>query len=57
MGPRGGYEKNNSALASSILASALFIGSALMLPYNFYLAYGGFAASAAAVVVALKKKI
>jgi predicted unusual protein kinase regulating ubiquinone biosynthesis (AarF/ABC1/UbiB family) len=56
MGSRGGYEKNNSALVASILASALFIGSALMLPYNFYLAYGGFAASAAAVVVALKKK-
>jgi predicted unusual protein kinase regulating ubiquinone biosynthesis (AarF/ABC1/UbiB family) len=57
MGLRGGYEKNNSALAASILASALFIGSALMLPYNFYLAYGGFAASAVAVAVALKKKI
>jgi predicted unusual protein kinase regulating ubiquinone biosynthesis (AarF/ABC1/UbiB family) len=57
MGPRSGYEKNNSALAASILASALFIGSALMLPYNFYLAYSGFAASAAAVAVALKKKI
>src|SRR5918999_1458609 len=57
MGLRGGYEKNNSALAASILASALFIGSALMLPYNFYLAYSGFAASAAAVIVALKKKI
>jgi len=56
-GPPDRYEKNNSALAASILASALFIGSALMLPYNFYLAYGGFAASAAAVVVALKKKI
>jgi hypothetical protein len=28
-----------------------------MLPYNFYLAYGGFAASAAAVAVTLKKKI
>jgi hypothetical protein len=51
------YEKNNSALAASILASALFIGSALMFPYNFYLAYGGFAASAVAVAVALKKKI
>ena len=44
IGPTAGrYEKNNSALAASILASALFIGSALMLPYNFYLAYGGFA--------------
>jgi predicted unusual protein kinase regulating ubiquinone biosynthesis (AarF/ABC1/UbiB family) len=57
IGPYGRQEKNNSALAASILASALFIGSALMLPYNFYLAYGGFVASAAAVVVALKKKI
>jgi predicted unusual protein kinase regulating ubiquinone biosynthesis (AarF/ABC1/UbiB family) len=50
-------EKSNSALAASILASALFIGSALMLPYNFYLAYGGFVAAAVAVAVALKKKI
>jgi predicted unusual protein kinase regulating ubiquinone biosynthesis (AarF/ABC1/UbiB family) len=57
MGPSGGYEKNNRALAASILASALFIGSALILPYNFYLAYGGFAASAAAVVLALRRKI
>ena len=48
---------NNSALAASIFASALFIGSALMLPYNFYLAYGGFVAAAATVAVALKKKI
>jgi hypothetical protein len=57
-GPYGNsmQEKNNSALAASILASALFIGSALMLPYNSYLSYGGFAAAAAAVVVALKKK-
>jgi VIT1/CCC1 family predicted Fe2+/Mn2+ transporter len=57
MAPHNGYEKNNRALAASILASALFIGSALILPYNFYLAYGGFAASAAAVVLALKKRI
>jgi hypothetical protein len=49
-------EKNNSALAASILSSALFIGSALMLPYNSYLSYSGFAAAAAAVAVALKKK-
>jgi len=56
LGPRGVYEKNNSTLAASILASALFIGSALMLPYNLYLAYGGFAVSAVAVIFALKKK-
>jgi predicted unusual protein kinase regulating ubiquinone biosynthesis (AarF/ABC1/UbiB family) len=51
-----GYEKNNSALAASIFGSALFIGSALMLPYNFYLACGGFAATAVAAAVAFKKK-
>jgi hypothetical protein len=28
----------------------------VMLPYNTYLSYGGFAAAAAAVIVALKKK-
>jgi predicted unusual protein kinase regulating ubiquinone biosynthesis (AarF/ABC1/UbiB family) len=57
-GANGDYEKNNnSALAASILGSALFIGSALMLPYNFYLAYGGFAATAVVVAVAFKKKI
>jgi predicted unusual protein kinase regulating ubiquinone biosynthesis (AarF/ABC1/UbiB family) len=56
LGSRGVYEKNNSTLAASILASALFIGSALMLPYNLYLAYGGFAVSAVAVIFALKKK-
>ena len=50
-------EKNNSTLAASIIASALFIGSALMLPYDFYFAYGGFVAAAAAVAVAMKKKI
>jgi hypothetical protein len=55
--PYSRQEKNNSALAASIFASALFIGSALMLPYNFYLACGGFVAAAATAAVALKKKI
>ena len=57
MSPYSRQEKNNSALAASIFASALFIGSALILPYNFYLAYGGFVAAAATIAVALKKKI
>jgi predicted unusual protein kinase regulating ubiquinone biosynthesis (AarF/ABC1/UbiB family) len=56
IGPYDRQEKNNSELAASILASALFVGSALMLPYNAFLSYGGFAAAAAAVAVALKKK-
>ncbi|MDQ3847747.1 MAG: AarF/ABC1/UbiB kinase family protein [Thermoproteota archaeon] len=56
---RGGYAKNNSSvLAASILASAVFIGSALILPYNFYLAYGGFAAAAvASIALVLKKRV
>jgi predicted unusual protein kinase regulating ubiquinone biosynthesis (AarF/ABC1/UbiB family) len=57
MSPYNRQEKNNSALAASIFASALFIGSALILPYNFYLAYGGFVAAAAIIAVALKKKM
>ena len=57
IGPYNRQEKNNSTLAASILASALFIGSSLMLPYNFYFAYGGFVATAAAVAVVMKKKI
>ena len=57
IGPYGREDKNNSALASSILASALFIGSALMLPYNFYLAFGGFVAAAAAIAMTMKKRV
>ena len=56
-GPYSRQEKNNSALPASIFASALFIGSALMLPYNSYLAYGGFVGAAATVAVSLKKKM
>ncbi|HEX2557666.1 MAG TPA: AarF/UbiB family protein, partial [Nitrososphaera sp.] len=54
--PYGRQEKKYSALSVSILASALFVGSALMLPYNTFLSYGGFAAAAVAVALALKKK-
>ncbi len=58
IGPYNRQGKNNNTLAASILASALFIGSALMLPYNLYFAYGGFlAAAAAAAAVVMKKKI
>jgi predicted unusual protein kinase regulating ubiquinone biosynthesis (AarF/ABC1/UbiB family) len=45
----------NTLLPASILGSALFVGSALILPYNVLLAYGGFAAAAATVVVGLAK--
>jgi hypothetical protein len=55
-GQYGRQDRNTGALAASIFASALFVGSALMLPYNAYFSYGGFAA-AAAIAVALKKKL
>ena len=45
--------KGNTMLSAAILASALFIGSAIMLPYNAYLSYGGLAVSAAVVSVAI----
>ncbi len=53
IGPFARPQKQNGTLAAAILASALFVGSALMLPYNAYLAYGGFAAASAAVAAAL----
>jgi predicted unusual protein kinase regulating ubiquinone biosynthesis (AarF/ABC1/UbiB family) len=56
-GQYGRQDRNTGALAASIFASALFVGSALMLPYNAYFSYGGFAAAAAAIAVALKKKL
>ena len=56
-GPYGRKDRNSGVLAASILASALFVGSAVMLPYNAYLSYGGFIATAAAVTVVLKSKL
>ncbi len=56
IGPYGRQEKNNNALAASILASALFMGSAFMLPYNSYLAYGGFIAAAASSCNGIEKE-
>jgi hypothetical protein len=44
-------------LAPAILASALFIGSAIMLPYNAVLSYGGIAAAIVVVVAATFKKL
>jgi predicted unusual protein kinase regulating ubiquinone biosynthesis (AarF/ABC1/UbiB family) len=41
--------KSYGALSAAVLASALFVGSAIMLPYNSYLAYGGIAAAAIVV--------
>src|ERR671921_146508 len=50
---------NNNFLAGSIFASALFLGSVMMLPYNPILSYGGFIASAITLITTttLSKKI
>lgn len=49
-------ERTGAMLPASILASALFIGSALILPYNPLIAYGGFAAAAASVIMGVAKR-
>jgi predicted unusual protein kinase regulating ubiquinone biosynthesis (AarF/ABC1/UbiB family) len=49
---------NNNFLAGSIFASALVLGSVMMLPYNPNLSYGGFIASAITLITTiLSKKI
>src|SRR5688572_1589771 len=48
--------KGYSTLSVSVLASAVFVGSAIMLPYNAPLSYGGIAAAAAIVIAAALKK-
>ena len=50
---------NNNVLAGSIFASALFLGSVMMLPHNPNLSYGGFIVSAITLVITttLWKKI
>jgi hypothetical protein len=53
------HNNNNNLLAGSIFASALFLGSVIMLPYNPNLSYGGFIASAITFITTttLSKKI
>ncbi|MGI0020007.1 MAG: ABC1 kinase family protein [Nitrososphaera sp.] len=48
--------KSNALLPASILASALFVGAAVMLPYNALLSYGGFAAAATAIAIGVAKR-
>jgi predicted unusual protein kinase regulating ubiquinone biosynthesis (AarF/ABC1/UbiB family) len=49
-------ERKSPMLAASILASALFVGSALMLPYNAMFSYAGFAAAAISIAVGAAKR-
>jgi predicted unusual protein kinase regulating ubiquinone biosynthesis (AarF/ABC1/UbiB family) len=53
----GKTTRNQSPLAVSIIASALFVGSALIYSYNPVAAYAGFASAGAAVIIALKKAL
>ena len=48
--------KNNRFFAGAVFASALFIGSAIILPHNTTLAYGGFIASAVTFITTVLSK-
>ena len=51
-------DKNNTVIAGTILASALFIGSSIALPHNTDIAYAGFISSIVTVaLVTLRKKL
>jgi predicted unusual protein kinase regulating ubiquinone biosynthesis (AarF/ABC1/UbiB family) len=52
----GAEKKSSPLLPASIFASALFVGSAVMLPYNALLSYAGFAAAAAAIAAGVIKR-
>jgi predicted unusual protein kinase regulating ubiquinone biosynthesis (AarF/ABC1/UbiB family) len=56
--PMFGIEKQSTSpmLPASILASALFVGSALMLTQNQVFSYVGFAAAAVAIIIGAAKK-
>ena len=49
--------KGYSTLSVDILASAVFVGSAIMLPHNALLSYGGIAAAAAIAIAAALRKL
>ena len=49
--------KGYSTLSVAILASAVFVGSAIMLPHNALLSYGGIAAAAAIAIAAALRKL
>jgi predicted unusual protein kinase regulating ubiquinone biosynthesis (AarF/ABC1/UbiB family) len=47
------HRNNNNVLAGSIFVSALFLGSAMMLPYSPNLSYGGFVACATTLIITI----
>jgi predicted unusual protein kinase regulating ubiquinone biosynthesis (AarF/ABC1/UbiB family) len=49
-------ERKSTMLSASILASAMFIGSALMLPYNAMFSYIGFTAAIVAMAVGVARR-
>lgn len=49
-------ERKSPMLAASIFASALFVGSVLMLPHDSLFSYAGFAAAAVAIAVGAAKR-
>jgi predicted unusual protein kinase regulating ubiquinone biosynthesis (AarF/ABC1/UbiB family) len=49
-------KRGNALLPASILVASLFVGSAVMLPYNALLSYAGFAAAAVAIAAGVAKR-
>ena len=49
-------QKDNTFIAGTILASGLFVGSSIMLPYNTSLAYAGFASALLSIALTIVKR-
>lgn len=49
-------QKDNTFIAGTILASGLFVGSSIMLPYNTSLAYAGFAGALLSIALTIVKR-
>jgi predicted unusual protein kinase regulating ubiquinone biosynthesis (AarF/ABC1/UbiB family) len=49
-------QKDNTFIAGTILASGLFVGSSITLPYNTSLAYAGFASAILSIVLVIVRR-
>lgn len=53
----GKPRRHYSLLAGAVFASALFVGSSMILPYNSFVAYSGLVLSAVTIAVSLKRNL
>jgi hypothetical protein len=49
-------QKDNTFIAGTILASGLFVGSSIILPYNTSLAYAGFASALLSIALVIVRR-